>query len=178
MAKWPTVSSLEPVQQEYERLRAAGEPHGMAEMIALAKPPGLTGTEQALLEGHCNGSQFHGQDAVGQAYAEDAEAAGISTKGKVYKHSLARFPGDPDAWIANRDDAERVILERGWGSQGNIKATIRTIGEPTGGGVSEDLVDEHTAAAIEAMPASPADIDYAEVRNQVREKLKPHWVKQ
>jgi hypothetical protein len=175
MAGFETISADSAIQAAYERIRATGESHALAEMLALAHPPGATGTERAFLQGRCNGSQFAGQEAVGQAYAEDAEAAGVNTKGRVYVHGLATYPGDPGAWIAGRDDAERIIAERGWGAEGSITAPVRAVAEPTGGGVSESLVDEYTEKAIAAAPEPVKDV--AEVRAQVKERLMPYWAK-
>jgi hypothetical protein len=172
---FPIISERKDVQAEYERMRLAGESHNTAEMLAFAKPPGVTGTDQAFLEGNCNGNQFEGQEAVGNAYAEDLVAAGGSPKGKVYMHGLAEYPGDPRAWVSGRDEAKKVVEERGWGCHGSVNVAMREKAQPTGGGVSDSLVDEHTAAVIAASPEPVKDV--GEVRAAVKQAITPHWAK-
>jgi hypothetical protein len=172
---WPIVSNDPAIQAAYVEYREGGTPHLMADMLAFRQPPGVIGSDRAFLEGHCNGNQFEKNQLLGHAYAEDAKAAGVNTKGKVYLSSLAAFPGDPKAWVSGRDDAKRVIEERGWGCHGSINVKMREVAQPTGGGVADSLVNEHTARTLESTPEPVKNV--AELREQVKENLTPYWAK-
>jgi hypothetical protein len=93
----------------------------LADMLALQKPPAGV-SDCTFLAGHCNGSQFDKgpfQRLMGDKLRAEAEANGQNTKGKVYLGSLAKYPGDPAAWVESRDDVKRVCERRGWGCEGS-----------------------------------------------------------
>src|SRR5271154_7062156 len=105
---------MTPAQQaHYDRCIAEGTSPVLAEMFALGQPP-MSNTDREFLAGTENGRQFEGQEEVGDYYRQEATKAGVNTTGKVYKNGLARFPGDPEAWVSGRGDVQRVIEERGW----------------------------------------------------------------
>jgi hypothetical protein len=105
---WPQISKRTLIQAEYVEARLNGQTHAFAEMCALQQPPGAVGTERAFLEGHCCGNQFEGSESEGDVYRQMARDAGVSTTGKVFKGGLARFPGDPQAWISDMHDAKAI----------------------------------------------------------------------
>jgi len=122
-------------------------------------------TDREFLEGHCNGSQFEKTPHIGDLYARQARAAGVDPKGKVYKAGLARFPGDPQAWVSGRGDVERICRERGWHAEGAVKVQGRKFHhEPV------DL-DE---SLVEAEAGSGAG---EEVKEKIRKKRRPPWSK-
>ena len=84
-------------------------------------------TDAVFMEGHCSGNQFDypGGHQVGNVLKKQAETAGVNTTGKVYLGGLAAFPGDPKAWVSDRNDVKRVLTERGWGSQGAVNQEPR-----------------------------------------------------
>lgn len=99
----------------------------------LAGAPGITPgsppaalTDREFMEGFCNGNQFEGQEAMGDELAAISAAHGLtSTKGLVYKGGLARFAGDPEAWVGGRGDVQRVLEERNrrgenWSADGAV----------------------------------------------------------
>ena len=55
MATYPTISSNREVQARYEKMRAEGQSHAMAEMFAFRQPPGSANTDRAFQEGRGNG---------------------------------------------------------------------------------------------------------------------------
>jgi hypothetical protein len=57
---------------------------------------------------------------VGEEYVNKALAAGVNPTGKYYSGSLARYPGDPRAWIDSLGDVRRVAAERGLSVQGAV----------------------------------------------------------
>lgn len=91
----------------------------LAEMFASAQAPCAV-TDATFLAGHCNGSQFAGQEAEGDFIRRVAESEGQSVKGKVYLGGLAKYPGDPKAWVDGRGDVKKVCEERGWNCEGSV----------------------------------------------------------
>lgn len=173
----PIISSASEIQANYLAMRLNGESHKTAEMLAFAQPP-QSRTDREFLRGHCNGNQFAGMPAVGDYYKSIARQAGQDPVGKVYMHSLARFPGDPQAWIAGRGDVQRLVEDRGWSCEGsvNVKAREpdREIG-PSRGGLASDLVDEKVAQ-LSAEPEFGWQSKEA-LREQVLERYAPAWSK-
>lgn len=67
-------------------------------------------------------------DDRGPLYERLAKQAGIDTTGKWYHPPLARFLGDPEAWVGSMDDIKQRCLGRGWKfsiKDGNIHIEAR-----------------------------------------------------
>jgi hypothetical protein len=173
----PTVSRDPSVQQHYERCRAEGTSHSLALMFALAQPP-MSNTDREFLEGHCNGSQFGGSPAMGDAYKSIATSAGVDVTGKVYLSGLAEYPGDPRAWVSGRGDVAKVCEERGWNCQGSVNVKAARNDAPAGvpGGVADDILENEVEAVL-ATSERPEKEDRAGIKEQIRQKRKPHWSK-
>jgi hypothetical protein len=170
---YPIISDDPGVQASYVEMREAGEPHNAAEMFALRAAPALM-TDAVFLEGHHSGNQFSRTPAVGEYYKRTAEAQGQTTEGKVYLSQLAAYPGDPKAWVSGRGDAERVLKERGWGSEGAVTAKVTNTAQADQKyKVSEDLVKAGVAKELEGVNALDADVPA--LTEQVREKMSPNW---
>lgn len=71
-------------------------------------------TDTAYNRGYCNGNQFADDQETGDFMRRRAEKAGVSTTGKVYRHALAEYPGDPQAWTSGLDDARALCRRKGW----------------------------------------------------------------
>jgi hypothetical protein len=175
MSQWPIISEVPWVQAHYEACREEGTSHNLAEMFALAAPP-MSNTDREFLHGHCNGNQFAGQEGVGDEYRKTAAAAGVNVTGKVYLTQLARYPGDPEAWVDGKGDVERVCTKRGWGATGlvNVKPVEKQHAPDIP--VADNLLDAEVEKICDAQPDSK-NIDKVELREQVLEKRKPHWAK-
>ena len=164
-------------QERYDQMRAEGLSHNLAEMFALQCPPGMAGTDSAFLEGHCNGSQFDGQEHIGDMYRAEAAAAGVDVKGKVYLGSLAQYPGDPAAWVSGRGDVKRICEERGWGCRGavNVKAA-EPLETPKDIPIASDIVDNQVGEILAHVPVRERPrVDVQDLREQVADRLKPSW---
>lgn len=111
----------------YAECIADGCSPSLADMLASASPPGCV-TDATFLAGHCNGSQFSKTPGLGNRLREIAESQGQSTSGKVYLGSLAKYPGDPEAWVDGRGDVKRVCEKRGWGCDGAVRVAPRDVG--------------------------------------------------
>ena len=168
------------VQREYERMRADGLSHNLAEMFALQAPPQIAGTDNIFLEGHCNGSQFDGQEYVGELYKAEARAAGVDITGKVYLGGLARYPGDPEAWVSGRGDVKRICEQRGWGCDGAVKVKAALPErEPESVGLADDIVDSKVVDILEHVPERERPrVDVQDLREQVKDKMTPKWTKE
>ncbi len=116
------ISSNPAIQDRYEAMVAAGESHSIAEMLATRSFPGVMGTDRTFMQGRpTDGAQFDGTPPiVGRAYVKQAEAAGVNVSGKVYSSTLARFPGDPRAWVSGISDVKARCEEQGWGCHGAL----------------------------------------------------------
>jgi hypothetical protein len=141
------------VHLAYWDMRLKGSSPRLAEMLALQSPP-MSNTDREFLEGHCNGNQFSGgplAEEQGNRYKKIAEAGGQNVTGKVYMGGLARFPGDPEAWVSDRGDVKRVVEARGWKCQGSV--------EVTPDGKSDDLAAIYRESKVKPGPGLDMDED-------------------
>jgi hypothetical protein len=122
----PVVSDDVMIQAAYLQMRADGVTHKLAEMLALQAPP-MSNTDREFLEGTQN--QFVGDEKTGDLFKKIANRRGVSVTGKHYVGGLAKFPGDPEAWVGSRGDVKRVLEDRGWGSEGavNVEPRIKPV---------------------------------------------------
>ena len=105
-------------------------------MLSARQGPALR-TDVTFLQGRkTDGEQFAGDERseiYGREAVRQARAAGVNPTGKVYLHSLANKPYDPQAWVSDRNDVARVCRERGWGCSG-----IVNVDRPDAGEVEDD----------------------------------------
>ena len=118
---------------------------------------------------------------MGDVYSRNAKAAGVSTKGKKYMSSLARFPGDPEAWVSGKGDAERILDERGWGSEGLINRPVRNEAPPkehvpVASEVLQEAVIDRMQDVVDA-GGRPSEVNVHDVAQEEFEKRKGPWVK-
>lgn len=107
--------------------RQNGTSPALAEIFATGQSPQLKGTDAQLWAGWGTQNQFgdgNMANDVQEKYRGPAEKAGVNTVGRRYLSSLASFPGDPTAWVADSHDIGRVCREKGWSCEGavNVKA--------------------------------------------------------
>ena len=163
-------------QKRYDRMRAEGLSHNLAEMFALQAPPfGMT--DNVFLEGHCNGEQFAGTPDIGDMYGREARANGVNPKGKVYLAGLARYPGDHEAWVSGRGDVQRICETRGWGCRGAVNVKAAEAHEPPADvRIAPDIVDAQVANILDSVPESDRTrVDVQDLREQVTERISPKW---
>jgi hypothetical protein len=140
----------------YLDMRRNGESHRMAEILATGKFPGLN-TDTTFLAGHHNGNQFEHAPGLGDWLKRKAEAAGVNTNGAIYLRGLAKFPGDPGAWVTSKGDVARIAEERGWGVDGSVKVERREVGPMPDVAVAEDIVDDAARYLLEQDPDMPVE---------------------
>jgi hypothetical protein len=145
----------------YLQCLANGCSERLAEMLASHRFPGTKGTDRAFFQGrHLGVGQFADVPLVARHHERIAEAAGMSTVGKAYLGTLARYPGDPEAWVSDLHDVKTKCEERGWGCEGAIKVEARE-GEVTPGRyqVADDIVEACVDDRIAEDPDLAGDRD-------------------
>lgn len=159
-------------EELYDLSIANGCSPRLADMLASRSFPGTKGTDRSFMQGRkLDGSQFEGLPLVGRHHLSKARAAGVSTTGKYYSGTLARFPGDPEAWVDSLHDVRRVCESRGWSCNGAVEIDApKYAGEDPGPyRVADDIVDEHVARVLHDRPElAPKAM---EVREEVRGRL-------
>ena len=172
MSRYAEVSADPVVQAHYESCRRQGTSHSLALMFAERCPP-MSNTDREFLEGRVNGNQFEGQEWVGDLYKKKAEAAGVSTTGKVYIAGLASEPGDPRAWVSGRGDVQAVCEERGWNCTGSVLVKGREH-EVEKIALGEDIVAE---GVQELQQQCGGELRHEDAVEKVKAKKTPHWKK-
>jgi hypothetical protein len=144
------------IQAHYLDMVANGVAPRLAEMLALQQPPGLRGTDRALMEGRLNNQQF---DRMPRDHAENmitlARRAGINPNGKYYSSGLAdgRGPADPAAWIDSVRDVKRVAAERNLTVSGAVEHQGIAQPRPDRKPLSERLTREMMKAEAKRQPS-------------------------
>lgn len=164
IAELPIVSADPATQARYEELRANGESHSFAEILACKAFPGLK-TDSVWNEGRCNGNQFETCQPRGDWYRRKAEEAGVSTTGKTYLSSLAEFPGDPKAWVSDRGDVLRVAKEKGFRAEGFVNYRPPEVEPIPTVPIAPELVEREVSEILESNPGARHD----DVRERVVE---------
>lgn len=124
MSPYETVSEIPEVQAAYERMREEGQSHNMAEMLALRQCPSLNTDTRRMI-----------------GWSEPR-----------FSEQLARYPGDPEAWVSHPDDYRRVLRERGWGCRGSINIKAADVEVPDDNKpyeVADDIVEEEVGRIVE-----------------------------
>jgi putative FmdB family regulatory protein len=118
------------------------------------------------------GDQFGNDEKQRKAALRAARIAGVNTNGMMYMNGLARFPHDPEAWVANKAEAKKKLEERGWGcDELGVKLDIREAPvQPT---VAEDLVDKELNEMVAAGIIEKKD--RKKKRAEVRDRILPDY---
>lgn len=130
------------------------------------------GTQAVFLRGAKEGAGCFetSDDKVRKAYLDPAKKAGVAINGRTYQGGLARFPGDPEAWVGSMDEAKAVLRRRGWGSeQLGVKAVER---EPEPSiPIADDIVDRELGRMVATGEIAPHEVE--KKRYDVAERLSP-----
>lgn len=143
-----------------EMLKEGRAPHGVSDCT--------------FMRDSANGKQFANSSGQGDHYRGVAESMGASTTGKKYLSGLARFPGDPEAWVDSRGDVQKVLEKRGWGSKGtiNVKPRIGDTEPEAGPAMAPDLVEKY-ATEIAMRDPHPELVDMKDLKEQVVDRMAP-----
>jgi len=97
------------------------------------------------------GRQFH-HPMHRKLYLDKARKAGVNVEGRVYYPELARFQGDPKAWVESSDDIKRVATENGFNVDGDVKVRAKRDIPPLDGGIAEHIVETRVNEILEQNP--------------------------
>ena len=148
----------------------------LADLLASRSFPGTRGTDRAFLQGRAlDGSQFEGSpDIVGRAHVKRAEAAGVNPTGKWYSGPLARYPGDPEAWVDSLSDVRRIAERRNLNVQGAVNVVAPEVSRTPLSGesyrVADDIVERHVADRLEDQP-DLGPVEQADLRDSLSRSL-------
>jgi hypothetical protein len=145
----------------------------LAAMLATKSFPGFS-SDDTFMKGGKSGEQFATNPGMYGHFAAMAEAEGVSVCGRKYMHGLARFPGDPEAWVAGKADVLRILQERGWSSTGAVEYTPpEPSTDPNEGEyrVAVDILDRAFHAEVGDMPAADVAAVAADVRDRLSQRL-------
>ena len=150
---------------EYAHRVLSGDSPGVVQMQLLGPPP--VKSPQMLGADRKRGiDQFANLPPDGQeAYIRPAIEAGIPIHGKRYYSELADFPGDPRAWVDDRDETRRLLEDRGWSSE-PLGVKARDDGPPPAAPLADDIVEEHVADAI-GHKGTVSKAEYLRTREEV-----------
>lgn len=174
---YPVVSQDADVQARYVAARQRGEAHGMAEVIAFRQAPGLHTDTQFVRDVR---TPFGLSDTpANRVIAAKLRKAGADQSG-VYMGALAKRTGDPHAVVRGRDDIKKVCGKRGWSCEGTVNVSANRDnfdpGKPVG--VAPDLIERRLRQEASKDPSIVSTKKKAnEARKRIRERIKPHWVK-
>jgi hypothetical protein len=162
----------------YCHLRSTGSEHKFAEMIAMQKGPGLN-TDTVFFSGNKPlYEQFESQKHLDR-YLKIAKSKGFTpNKHAVYHSGLARFPGDPEAFVdqsQGRGYIKKLIEQRG--GRLNMQSMDVTWNEPESDPLdpknckplAEDIVRDRARQMTKKDP-SLAKMDRRELRAKIIEK--------
>lgn len=116
--------------------------HRLQEMIDSGKAPRVK-SDDTFFSGYTRtgGAQFT-NDMSRDHHLAQAKAAGVDVSGKQYFAELAAFPGDPRAWVGSRGEMVKVLEERNWGSDGDVKVKCEPVEPASAKKLAEDLVED------------------------------------
>lgn len=169
----PVVYKLNGREMTREEFASTADPAKLEAMLREGKGPTIS-TDNTFLEGHCNGSQFSGRPEMGDYLAGVARAGGQDPSGKVYMSGLARYPGDPEAWVSGKGDVQRVCEKRGWACEGavTVKSPKYNQVEPSKPFLADDIAQQMADERIRDDP-SLASMPRDQVVEEVKERHGP-----
>lgn len=165
------IAGKEAIRHYLTMLRDGQTPR-FAEMCATQTPPGVRGTDRAVMQHRLNGEWL---DAMPKHQAASilaqARAAGISTEGKYYMSGLAdkRGPSDPAAWIDSASDIKRVAQARNLHVTGIVEHVAHDVPPPKPKPLSESAIRKLMPKYRQENPSKKA----GELREMIIEKHAP-----
>ncbi len=169
---YPLVS-MDPQQQaDYIEMRACGMGHACAEMLALQQPPSLQGTDSIFMAGQVSGNQFEKSPWLGKAYKQISEKlAPGCTSGAVYKSQLARFAGDPLAWVRGTADVKKAAAIKGVDVDGVSVSHVSPVREKPPVPLADDILQARVKLEMLKNPKQRKE----EAVEKVLYTHTPHW---
>jgi hypothetical protein len=158
----------------YRDMRLDGQSHKFALMISSRQFPGVK-TDSVFNEGKFSGSGGSGCAAKENYYRTQAEKGGFSTNGKWYCGSLARFPGDPEAFIGSRSDVLAVCKKNNFTIlDGYVDYKGHETPPTPDYEVAPGLIDRETREVMEDCPGSRYEDVYERVHELRTGRIDPN----
>lgn len=152
---FPIVSNIPAIQEHYEECRKNGTSHRLAEVFAFQRSPAIE-TDTRFIDGHDGDLGLNPETFYGSRVLAEARSHGINTRRAVYKSTLARYPGDPRAWVESKSDCIRRAEALGMSLEGQVNYTPPERDLPDDSNkpyrVADEIVDAAYQDAIEAEP--------------------------
>jgi len=120
-----------------------GQSPRFAEMCAVQTPPGVRGTDRAVMQDRYNMQWLDKMSPhIAKQIVGRAKSAGINISGKYYQSGLAdaRGPADPAAWIDSAADIKRVAQQRNLHVTGIVEHVAHEVPPPQSKPLSERLM--------------------------------------
>ena len=156
--QWPVVSEDPRIQAAYESMREAGESHNIAEVCAFRQTPALQ-TDTTFLANRPD--PFDGDEHYAKRAVANCQAHGTTPGGRTYLGSLARFEGDPEAWVTSKADVRDVCRRRGWSCEGAVEVKAPTPDAPhpldAPYQVDQKLIQAEVERTTEGTDATPSE---------------------
>lgn len=126
----------------------------LTEMLVARTPPGGKTEDGALMEGFSRGQQFESTPEIGDAYVAltRQQDPNFNPKGKVYQNTLARFPGDPRAWVESAADVKRAAQLNNMVVRGAVNCEGPDVGPSAPTQIADDIVWDGVADRCKADP--------------------------
>lgn len=159
----------------YWRLREEGESPRFAEMVALQAPPRCM-TDREFFEGMGTLDSQFGDPLYKKLILDKAKSKGfVPGAHDVYLSSLARFPGDPEAFVpptGGRGHIRKICEQRGWAHEGVVTVKGRNDApnplDSKEKRLGEDLVRENMRKHLAKNPG--CNLSHGELRHTIIEK--------
>lgn len=156
----------------YQKMLADGQTPRFAEMCACQCPPGVRGTDRAVMQGRYN-MEWMNDITPANRYRilAAAKQAGINVSGKYYQSGLAdhRGPADPAAWIDSAADIKKVAQERNLHVTGIVEHVAHEVPPPESKPLSERFIKRVMPEYKKAHPGKKA----GELRDMIVAKHAP-----
>jgi hypothetical protein len=142
----------------YWRLRVEGQEHRWSEMCALQSPPRAM-TDDVFFEGMKFAGDDMPKDMLNNILKASARHNFKPPPGANYYSQLARFQGDPEAWVSRSDGRQyirKLCEKRGWGCEGGVEVAHRQPERDpheAGPKLAEDLVQKRMKEATTRDPS-------------------------
>lgn len=170
------ANSSPEVRAHYRKMISEGCTERWAVMCALQSPPGLRGTDRALMQGRLAGQWLNEMHKpLADRMMREARAAGINVSGRFYMGGLADKRGhlDPAAWIDSVADIKKVAQQRDLHVQGIVDYTPPEKPPQRSVDIAPDILREQVRKEIKADPS----LKKSDAVARAKEKIVPHWKK-
>ena len=145
----------------------------LAYVLATHSPPGLKGTDRAFMQRSDQDDGLVGDFAT--MYRENyKKATGSLPHGKRYMSTLARFPGDPRAFVSSQGEVLEICRKENWNWHGTNEHKAHDVPPPPEKPyeVAPDLVDKKIARLTRENPdIAPTPKEKVELRHKVKEEM-------